>query len=372
MQAPSGNILVVDDEPKILRFLAQVLTGHGYRLHMADNGIQALQVLDSISTDSLIDLVLLDIQMPGGWDGIETCHRLKSRQDARNIPVIFLTGKDDSETMVRAFDAGGADYLLKPFDVKVLLARVRTHLELGRLSRSLEAALSERTRELLEANQKLRRLARDISLVGEREKQRLARELHDSPMQKLALAQVQITSAARSRDVESNRMFETGLELLRASLQELRTLQFDLSPPVLYQEGLVPALRWLVTHMAQRFGLEMVFTETGSVPALDREQALLAFQCAREFVCNLVKHAEATRGWLEVGGDANSVILSVRDNGKGFDPEAVASPSDSEDGVGLFNTRERLSLWGGRLSIESNGSGTRVSAQIPLHYRERA
>ena len=370
MRTSRGNILVVDDEPQNLRFLGRLLAGQGYQVHVAESGERALEALGSIVNEERLDLVLLDILMPGGMDGIEACRRLKSRQDTRNIPVIFLTGKDDSETMVRAFDAGGADYLLKPFDMKVLLVRVRTQLELGRLSRDLESALAERTRELREANARLRRLAMDISLVEEREKQRLAGELHDSPMQKLALAQVQIASAARSRDAESDRMLETGLELMREALRELRTLQFELSPPVLYQEGLVSALRWLASHTAQRFGLELAFAATGPCPEPRRELAVLVFQCARELVFNVVKHAGASRGWLELGRHENVLTLLVRDNGRGFSPDAAGPQAAGDGGYGLFNMRERLSLWGGSLSIEPDGAGARVSVQVPLEHRQ--
>ncbi len=372
MAVSRGNILIVDDEPENIRFLGQLLVGQGYQVHVADSGERALEAVDSILLDKRLDLVLLDILMPGGIDGIETCRRLKSREDARNIPVIFLTGKDDSETMVRAFDSGGADYLLKPFDIKVLLARVKTHLELGRLSRNLESALAERTRELRDANARLRRLAMDITRVGEREKNRLAGELHDSPMQKLALAQAQVASAARSRDSESDRLLEVGLDLMREALQELRTLQFDLSPPVLYREGLVPALRWLAANTTQRFGLAVEFAETSPVPVLDRELAVLVFQCARELVCNMVKHAGASRGWLELGCDGHVLTLTVADDGRGFDYDVIGPQVTGEGGYGLFNTGERLSLWGGSLSIESDGAGTRLCVQIPLAQGQEA
>jgi signal transduction histidine kinase len=206
----------------------------------------------------------------------------------------------------------------------------------------------------------------DISRVGEREKQRLATELHDSPMQKLALAQIQIASAARHRDAESDRLLEAGLELLRESLQELRTLQFELSPQVLYQAGLGPALRWLASHAAQRFGLKLEFVESAPVPELDQELGVLLFQCAREFVYNLIKHAGATRGWLVLGCRGSTIMLSVRDNGVGFAPDAAQSSARTQGGFGLFSTRERLALWGGSLTIESDGSGTRVTVQVPL------
>ena len=123
------------------------------------------------------------------------------------------------------------------------------------LERRLQQALDERSqqlraanRELRQANDRLRRLAMEVSLIEEREKRRLAGELHDSPMQKLNLAQMQIASAARRRDSESDRLLEVGQELMREALQELRTLQFELSPPVLYQGGLGAALRWFARY----------------------------------------------------------------------------------------------------------------------------
>jgi signal transduction histidine kinase len=372
MEASPGNILIVDDEPENIRFLGQLLAGQGYTVNVADSGERALSAISSSISEQLPDLVLLDILMPGGMDGIETCRRLKSREELRRIPVIFLTGKDDSETMVQAFESGGADFVLKPFNTNVLLARVKAHSQLGHLSRGLESALAERTRELQDANTQLRRLAMDISRVGEREKQRLATELHDSPMQRLALAQIQIASAARSRDAESDRMLEVGLELMREALQELRTLQFELSPPVLNQEGLVPALHWLATQTAQRFGLELEFVETAPLPVLERELAILVFQCVRELVCNVVKHAGASQGFLELGCDGGTLTFSVHDNGKGFDPGAVVPPVEGEGGYGLISLRERLSLWSGNLLIDSDASGTRVSARVTLEDHHAA
>jgi two-component system sensor histidine kinase/response regulator len=360
------NILVVDDEPENIRFLGRLLAGQGYQVHVADSGEQALAALDAITTDERLDLVLLDILMPSGMDGIETCRHLKSREAMRTVPVIFLTGKDDRETMMRAFEAGGADYVLKPFNADVLLARVRTHSELGRLSGDLESALAERTRELRQANVLLRRLATEISLVEERERKRLAGELHDSPMQKLALAQAQVASAAKHRDAESDRMLEVGLELMRDAIQELRTLQFELSPPVLYQEGLSSALRWLASHMKQRFGHDLAFVESGPMPRLDRKTEVILFQCARELVYNLLKHSGAARGELKLGCRGNVVALSVSDNGRGFTPDAARADSPGSGGYGLFGVRERLKLWGGGLDLESDASGARVTVRVPL------
>ncbi|MCP5426189.1 MAG: response regulator, partial [Gammaproteobacteria bacterium] len=125
-QAEQRSVLVVDDDLRNIRLVGSLLTESGFRVHVADNGLLALAIAREVQPD----LVLLDILLPPRMNGIETCHRLKVCPDTRAIPVIFLTGKEDEETMVRAFEVGGADYVQKPFNAQVLLARVRTHTEL--------------------------------------------------------------------------------------------------------------------------------------------------------------------------------------------------------------------------------------------------
>jgi signal transduction histidine kinase len=366
MEASGANILVVDDEPESIRLIGRLLAGDGYQVHVAESGERALQILDGLGAGTPLDLVLLDVLMPPGMNGIETCRRLKAREDARTVPVIFLTGKDDSETVLTAFAAGGADYVVKPVDADILLARVRAHAQLARLSRGLESLLAERTAELRAANAALQRLAKEICLVEEREKKRLATELHDSPMQKLALAQLQLASAAKHRDAESEQALAIGVDLLRDALQELRTLQFDLSPPVLYQEGLAVALRWLAAQTTQRLGVELSFEERGIPRPLGQELALILFQCVRELVHNLVKHAAASRGRMELEYLSDAVRVVVSDDGKGFAPDVPRLRSDAQSGYGLYSVRERLGLWGGRLAIDSSGAGTRATVEVPL------
>ena len=355
------SILVADDDPHNVRAVGSLLKESGYQVHVANSGELAL----AIAREVPLDLILLDILMPPELDGIETCRRLKADDRTRPVPVIFLTGKEDEETTVRAFEAGGADYVKKPFDARVLLARVRTHVELGLLSRALERALAERTQELRDANARLRKLAMEVSLVEERERKRLAGELHDSPMQKLALAQFQIAAGARDRDREAEERLDTGLELLREALQELRSLQFELSPPCLYQEGLAPALEWLASHATRRFGVALAVTVPRPPPVLGQDLAIVLFQCARELVYNVARHARASTGWIELDVRDSAVWLVVGDNGQGFPPAAAAQPG-AGGGYGLFSVRERLALLGGDLSIESDAAGARVSVRAPF------
>jgi signal transduction histidine kinase len=265
--------------------------------------------------------------------------------------------------------AAGARTVSEAGDYSLRVRLPEADDEIAVLFRGFNAMLQQiedRTAELRESNARLQQLAKEISLVEEREKKRLAGELHDSPMQKLALAQLQIASAAKHRDAESDQVLATGLALLRDALQELRTLQFELSPPVLYQEGLAAALEWLSAQTAQRCACELSFIETGTAAPVAPELAVVLFNCARELVYNLAKHSGASRGGLEVHHGSDDLRIVVRDEGRGIAADRVGPREDAQGGYGLYSVRERLALWGGSLAIASDGSGTRATIRVPL------
>jgi formate hydrogenlyase transcriptional activator len=128
LAAEPATILVVDDEPLNVDLLEQELGAAGYRVVSAVNGEEAL----SAAASARPDLILLDVMMPPGPDGYETCRRLKAAEATRAIPVIFLTALSESFEKVRGFGAGAVDYVTKPFDLEELLARIRTHVALRR------------------------------------------------------------------------------------------------------------------------------------------------------------------------------------------------------------------------------------------------
>ncbi|HVY69004.1 MAG TPA: sigma-54 dependent transcriptional regulator [Verrucomicrobiae bacterium] len=137
--APPEKILLVDDVPANLSVLTAALEPEGYEILVAANGSAALRV----AARARPDLILLDIMMPE-WDGLETCRRLKQDPETTGIPVIFLTAKSETASLVDGFRAGGVDYITKPFQAAEVLTRVATHLRLSRLNRQL----AEKNREL--------------------------------------------------------------------------------------------------------------------------------------------------------------------------------------------------------------------------------
>jgi diguanylate cyclase (GGDEF)-like protein len=119
------SILIVDDNPDNIRVLGTVLRQNNYRVLISQSGLQALKTLEMTT----VDLILLDIMMPG-LDGFETCSRIKANPDWEIIPVIFLTAKVEEAEVVKGLEMGAVDYITKPFNSQVLLARVKTHLQL--------------------------------------------------------------------------------------------------------------------------------------------------------------------------------------------------------------------------------------------------
>jgi DNA-binding NtrC family response regulator len=180
-QPPSTpkEILVVDDTPASLRLLTELLTGHGYRIRPAQDGAMALESVAA----KIPDLILLDVNMPG-MDGYEVCRRLKADEKRSRIPVIFISAFGDTRQKVTGFEAGGLDFITKPFEAEEVLARVRTHLRLRQAEEALRIAhntlelrVQERTAELQESEEKARRAFEEIKVL----KSQL--ELHNTYLQ---------------------------------------------------------------------------------------------------------------------------------------------------------------------------------------------
>lgn len=142
-----AKILVVDDLPDNLRLLVKVLRENGYGVRPVPDGYLALEAVKK----SPPDLILLDILMPN-LDGYELCHKLKTDPQTRDIPVIFLSALSEGLDKSKAFQMGGADYIIKPFHVEEVLARIKNQLSL----RSMQAQLRQRNEKLIERNNRLK------------------------------------------------------------------------------------------------------------------------------------------------------------------------------------------------------------------------
>ncbi|HJW93407.1 MAG TPA: protein kinase [Thermoanaerobaculia bacterium] len=156
-----SNILIVDDTPANLDVLCGMLRDRGYRVRVAISGARALIAMRAERPD----LVMLDINMPG-MSGYDVCRELKRDESLRNVPVIFISALDEVIDKVKAFEAGGADYVAKPFEFGEVLARIEHQLKIAALQRQLEvrnAELMRMNEELLRSQQRESRIFNRLS-----------------------------------------------------------------------------------------------------------------------------------------------------------------------------------------------------------------
>lgn len=352
MHANSGRVLVVDDDRILTTLVASHLDGAGHRVECVDSAARTRARL----AQAEFDLVLLDVGLPDA-DGFELCRELKGSDRWRDLPVIFMTALGGESEMVRGFDVGGVDYVVKPFEPRALTARVGTHVALARLSRGLQSALDARTRDLQAAHRRMRELDSQMALTAERERRHLADQLHDNTIQQLSLARILLDGDERDG---SHRV----RGLLDSSLAQLRTLLFELSPPILYQGGLEAALEWLAGQLGSRWGLGYRVVRRGRPRPLPDDLKVTLFQAARELMANAGRHARASCAEVGLEFAADALTLSVSDDGIGMNPQAR---NRQDGGFGLFSLGSRIELLGGELRIDAaQPRGTRVAVRVPL------
>jgi two-component system sensor histidine kinase/response regulator len=346
----SETILIVDDTPANLGVLVETLGAAGYRLQVAEDGEEAL----AQTAQTAPDLILLDVMMPG-LDGFETCRRLKAQPATADTPVLFMTALNETRDKVRAFAAGGVDYITKPIEHEEALARVRTHLALRRLQRQLadELALKEQFMQI--ASHDLRNPVCLILIATE-----LARRTAGQPE---LLAQ-NLASIGDSV-AQIRRIIDTFLGI-RGSLDCTTGGEFDaalLAQSVLRQHE----------PMAERKQIRLVDGVPETTPAA-RGDPTLTYQMIANLLSNALKFTPVGGTVsINVTPSANHVRIAVTDSGPGvpeaerprlFQPGARLSvrPTGGEDshGQGLAIVRQLAEAQGGTVGADFPATGGSV------------
>jgi formate hydrogenlyase transcriptional activator len=225
--AANNSVLVVDDTQSNVKVLVEMLSREGYRVLVAREGESALEQ----ARYAMPLVILLDVMMPG-MDGFEVCRRLKAATATAGIPVIFMTALGDLDDKVKGFDAGGADYVVKPFEHQEVLARVRTHasvrqmqLQLARTNEELEAQVAARTADLKAALGEVERLKDRLQNENRYLQQEICEQSNHreivgtSPALRHALRQVDLV-AATDTTVLIRGETGTGKELIARAIHE--------------------------------------------------------------------------------------------------------------------------------------------------------
>src|SRR5437588_2031630 len=253
--------------------------------------------------------------------------------------------------------------VVKAEDLLTLVVFLATAIITGQLA----SALRRRAEQARSRERELRILYEQAQeLVSLQERQRLARELHDSVSQVLYCIGLEAHTAREALEMEGNpeqaiASIDYVLGLAGAGLAEMRALIFELRPESLEIEGLVAALTKQVAVLRARYNLT-VEADLGEEPHIPIEMKHALYRIAQEALHNIVKHARASMVILRLAGEANEIILEVRDNGRGFDP-AGSFPGH----LGLRSMHERATKVGGTLTMDSlQGQGARVEVRLPV------
>jgi len=347
---PRAKVLVVDDDPKSLFAMRELLGELGQELMVASSGEEALEL--ALRHDFAV--ILLDVRMPG-MDGFEAAKLIRDAERSKATPIIFLTAAaDEMHSMFRGYEVGAVDYLMKPVQPETLKSKVSVFIELQ--------IKSDRLRE---SEDKLRRLAAHLISVREEERGHIAREIHDELGQVLTGLKMEVTSLAKQlKDAALLEKTNAMCKLIDSSVQTVRKIATGLRPEMLDDMGLVAAVAWQAKEFQKRTGIRCRTKLPPESVRPDIEIATTLFRILQEILTNVARHSRATRVDMELTIAEDHVALDVVDNGVGIKD----SDLHGKRSLGLLGMQERALLFGGTVSVTGKpGEGTRVAVSIPSH-----
>lgn len=358
------TILIVDDNTNNLQVLGTLLRDNEYKISLAKDGMSALRVLQNVRPN----LILLDIMMPG-MDGYTLCTEIKKQDHLSDIPIIFITAKIENEDILRGYEMGAVDYILKPFDKNVLLARVQNHLEIAR-SRKIIEEQKNKLEDMVAMRDKM------FSIIA-----------HDlrGPISNLKMyydLSKQMPEAIEINDMLDivGKSSESAFDLLNNLLHWAR-LQCDnqsVKPETLN-------LHRVIDEKAIHFGLNLNAKGIKILNSVHADFTITADSTMiqtvlRNLIANAIKFTPQ-KGQIEIGAskEKGRITFWVKDSGIGLSQEAISkilnpneiyttygTNNEKGSGIGLQLCIDFLAAADGSLSIESEeGKGTTFFVEIP-------
>lgn len=383
----SADVMIVDDNINNLKMLERILLEAGYAVFPALSGALALNAIDA----SPPDLILLDIRMPG-LSGYETCKRIKSREQTRDIPIIFISALNDIEDKLAAFREGGVDYVTKPFQSEEVLARVKTQIELADARKALvesHARLLGMMDQLVQS-EKMKSLGSFAAGVAHELNTPVGNALLtasaiDSITDEFSQAHVDATEEVNelvSTCRDCAKIIQRNLERAAKLIASLREMTVDQASERRRRIVLRDTVNDVITMMKFSLGK----TPYAMVNEIEPELSIETFPGHLEQILdNLIRNAVihgfdgAGQGTITLSAQkksANEIELVVADNGKGipaehlrrvFDPFFTTKLGQGGSGLGLhivFNLAG--GVLGGGVTVSSEpGTGTRFTLTLP-------
>ena len=373
-QAKQSKVLVVDDNPKNIQVIANILTNEHYSVGYATNGQMALNTLHN-ATD--YDLVLLDIDMPV-MNGLEACRQIKEDPRLKNIPIIFLTAYTDTEKIVAGFEAGAQDYVTKPFNSLELLARVKTHIDLKKsreilldVNLYLEEQVVLRTQELAIANEKLDKANTQLEQLDQAKTEFIHILSHEirTPLNGIIGS---VSLLKLDNETEKNTML---LDILDRSVKRLEHFSYQtLNISTLRTHGakalslgkvnMTNLLTKSITDLTELASSQKISFQTDIRADFSQMEADECFiqKLFHILLTNAIKHTpENTKVRIETENLNDKLIVWIRDSGPGFSDELKESCfTPFGTGAKHVNQNMGLDLYFAKLVMEAHSGDIEV------------
>lgn len=304
------------------------------------------------------DIILSDHSLPS-FDSIAAMELVK--QLSPDVPVILVTATVSEEFAVNILKQGAADYILKT-NLQRLPAAVEAVIEKTNAIKEKEAAVAE----LAESYSQVRKLASHLQEVREEERSAIAREIHDELGQLLTGLKLDLswlTMKLESAGEEIKLKVGAAEKLATHCLKTVRKISKELHPAILDKVGIMEAIHWQSTEFENRSGIRVALDLTTTSVEVSFKTAIALYRIFQECLTNIARHANATKVWCSLEKNDADLVLTVTDNGNGFDMGEIKE----KQSLGLLSMKERTVMLGGDYDIKSKpGKGTTVMVQVPL------
>ncbi len=376
------KILAIDDIRNNLRLIKSILAKKipDSVIILASSGADGIQK----AIDEKPDTILLDVYMPE-MDGFEVCSYLKNNDQTKCIPILLVSAfGDDSNIRIKGLNAGADGFITKPYHMAELVAltnvmlRIKSAEDLLRTKnkdlevnilrlKDAEKIQKKSYKQIKKYQKNLKRLNIELTLAEEKEKKLIAGYLHDGIGQTLSIANIKLTSLLNKNIEEQTKKSISEIsQLIDSAITDSRLLTYDLSPPILYELGLIEAIKWKLNKLNEKANIAISYESDINEIKVDANNSIIIDIIIRQLFLNILKHAKANLIFVKITIVRKNYYISIVDDGIGFD-FMVDSKLNKTKGFGLFSINERINSINARFNIKSNrGKGTIATIVIPI------
>jgi len=345
------SLIVVEDEAIASLHIKKILSSlNASEIMLANSADQFYE----ISNHSTPDIILMDINLKGDKDGIELAEEIKNNM---NVPIIYLTAYSDPVTVSRALATQPSAFLIKPFDQRELTIAIHLAKQKQKLEQELQHTLKQQ-----------KQLTNQMQEVQEKERKRIAHQIHDYVGQDLLGVKLQmeylckkIRSSSETPDIYTE--LQTLTEGLNGIIDTVDNITKEIRPPLLDKAGLKDAVVDLIARLEKTKNITFKIDINPLGYNAGDEDAVIIFRIIQEAVHNAIQHANASNIHVRTEKDAENITICIKDDGIGLDSNDI----NTSNSFGILGMKEKATQLGGTISITGDqGKGTNIELKIPV------